>query len=597
MNLDRRLLHEASGLKTHFALTIVCGLVAGMLLVVQAYTFSRIVNRAFLHGQSLDELAPMLVALLAVALLRALLLWAKEVAAYHTAGIIKIRLRERLFAHLIALGPVYARGERSGELTHTLVEGIEELEAYFSQYLPQLALSAGIPLVMLLLVFPIDPLSGLVLMVTAPLIPFFMILIGKWANTQSQKQWRALSLMSAHFLDVLQGLTTLKMFGRSRDQTQTIHQVSEHFRDTTMSVLRIAFLSALTLELLSTLSTAVVAVQIGLRLLYAKIGFEEAFFVLILTPEFYLPLRQLGTRFHAGISGYTAAQRIFSVLETPLSDYIVSPVAEPADISLRKPSWRIQFNSLHYMYAQSSDDSARVALQDVSFMLRSHHKTALVGPSGSGKTTITQLLLRFIEAPERQIMVDDVPLCKIPVEAWREDVAWVPQFPYLFQASIADNIRLTRPDAPMDEVVRAAQVAHVDTFIDQLPNGYDTLIGERGARLSGGQAQRIALARAVFKDAPLLILDEATANLDPETELRVQDALRTLMQNRTVLIIAHRLNTVMDADHIVVLNQGRVVEQGTHNALIDQHGLYHRMITHCMVTVNPPAKNNRMSQA
>jgi len=440
---------------------------------------------------------------------------------------------------------------------------------------------------MLAVVFPLDLLSGVVLVLTAPMIPFFMVLIGSLANAQARRQWAQLSRMSAHFLDVLQGLTTLKVFGRSREQAQVIAQISDQFRDATMSVLRIAFLSALVLEMLATISTAIVAVEIGLRLLYGRIAFDQAFFVLILAPEYYLPLRMLGTRFHAGVSGVAAAGRIFQVLETPPS-LTSSPVASALQNGeVNSPAiWlrgegsqsgtgrEVRFENVCYAYA----DGERPALNGVSFAIQPGQKTALVGPSGAGKSTVVQLLLRFIEPTAGQIVVGDLPLAHIPTDSWRAQIAWVPQLPYLFAGNVADNIRLARPEASLDDVIRAAQLAHADEFIRALPAGYNTPIGERGARLSGGQTQRIAIARAFLKDAPLLILDEATANLDPDTEVLIQDAIRALLHGRTALVVAHRLRTVMDADQIVVLDGGRVMEIGAHGDLLARDGLYRRLV-------------------
>jgi len=497
---------------------------------------------------------------------RAGLLWGGEVAANRAAGQVKRQMRERLFRHLTALGPVFVRGERTGELVNTAVKGIEELDAYFSQYLPQLALAVLIPLVMLLFVFPIDPLSGVVLLVTAPLIPFFMMLIGSLASALSRRQWPMLSRMSAHFLDVLQGLTTLKLLGRSRDQIQTITRISDRFREATMGVLRVAFLSALVLEMLATISTAVIAVEIGLRLLYDKLPFDEAFFVLILAPEFYLPLRLLGTRFHAGIAGATAAARIFEVLE------------QAPRVSSTATDWIAAVQTIRFENVRAAYED-RAALNGVSFEMQPGQKVALVGASGAGKSTVATLLLRLIDPSAGHIWIGDTALGTIPAKVWREQTAWVPQNPYLFAASVADNIRLARPAAPLDDVKRAAEAAHAADFIQRLPQGYETVIGERGARLSGGQAQRIALARAFLKDAPLLVLDEATSNLDPETETLVQLAIRQLMQGRTTLIIAHRLSTVQDADQIVVLENGWVAEVGNHASLVARQGVYYKLVS------------------
>jgi ATP-binding cassette subfamily C protein CydD len=571
MNLDQRLLDQLRRVRVQLTAAISLGLLAGVLLIGQAYLLSQTVSRALLDGQRLQDVRSLLAGLAVIAVTRAAALWASEIASHHIAGRIKADLRERLFAHLIELGPAYARGERSGELANTATEGIEALDAYFSQYIPQLALSALIPLMMLIIVFPLDALSGVVLLLTAPMIPFFMVLIGSLASAQSRRQWTQLSRLSAHFLDVLQGLTTLKIFGRSREQAQEIARISEQFRDATMHVLRIAFLSALALEMLATISTAIIAVEIGLRLLYGRMAFDEAFFILILAPEYYMPLRALGARFHAGTAGTASAQRIFEVLSYQPS--AVSGQLSDQGVASRIPT--IQFETVSYTYA----DNEHAALDGVSFAILPRQKVALVGRSGAGKSTVAQLLLRFIEPTAGQIAVDGRDLSTIPPDDWRERIAWVPQMPYLFAASVADNILLARPDAPLADVIRAAQQAHADEFIRALPDGYDTPIGERGARLSGGQAQRIALARALLKDAPFLILDEATSNLDPETEADIQVAIHALMQDRTVLIIAHRLRTVMDADQIVVLDSGRAVEIGTPQDLSARAGIYRQLVT------------------
>ena len=570
MKVDRRLLAHAWEARLALILTVGLGLLAGVVVVGQAYLLSRAVSRAFLGGQGLDRLHSLLAAFLGLSLARGALTWGSDAAAGRIAGRVKGELRQRLAAHLVELGPAYVRGERSGELTNTLVEGIEALDAYVRQYLPQLALAALVPLTVLLFVFPLDWISGLVLLFTAPLIPLFMVLIGNTADALTRRQWTALSRLSAHFLDVLQGLATLKLLGRSREQVQDIAQVSDQFRQMTMGVLRVAFLSALALELVATISTAIVAVQIGLRLLYGQLAFADAFFVLLLAPEFYLPLRTLGTRFHAGMEGVAAAQRIFDILETP--SLVSSP---PAGRCQPLPSeMHLRFEGVHYAY----DAGQRPALRDLDLEIAPGEKVALVGPSGAGKSTVAYLLLRFLEPQSGTIRVAGRALHDLDAAAWRQRLAWVPQDPFLFQGTVADNIRLGRPDAPFERVRWAARQAQAQAFIEALPQGYDTPLGERGFRLSGGEAQRIALARAFLKDAPLLILDEATANLDPEVEDLVQGAIERLLQGRTALIIAHRLGTVRHADRIVVLGEGRVLQQGTHDSLLRQGGLYQRLV-------------------
>lgn len=575
MKLDKRLVRQAQGARASLALTVGLGFLGGVTIVGQALLLSQAVSQVFLAGSTLAQVQPLVLGFLALSLVRAGLVWASEVAAARLAGWVKQELRERLAAHLLVLGPAYARGERSGELTNTAVEGIEALDAYFRQYLPQLALAALVPLTVLFFVFPLDWLSGLVLLLTAPLIPVFMVLIGQAAEALTRRQWTSLSRMSAHFLDVLQGLATLKVLGRSRDQILTIAQIGDRFRQATMGVLRVTFLSALVLEMVATLSTAVVAVQVGLRLLYGHLSFQEAFFVLLLAPEFYLPLRLLGTRFHAGMAGMAAAQRIFEVLDVE-AEVAVEAKTRVGDAPELIPElgMEIHLQDIHYAY----EGRERPALNGLSLQIATGQRVALVGPTGAGKSTVAYLLLRFIEPHRGMIAVDGLPLWSVSVQRWREQVAWVPQNPYLFHGTVAENIGLARPSAGPEEIARAAQQAHAQAFIEALPQGYDTLIGERGARLSGGEAQRIALARAFLKDAPLLILDEATANLDPQTEALIQDAIGHLLQGRTALIIAHRLATVYRADQIYVMSDGRVVEQGRHAGLVGQEGLYRRLV-------------------
>jgi len=551
-------------------LTIAFSAAAGVVTVLQAYLLSQIIAAVFLEGATRPDLQIQLTALLLVILLRALLVAAAEASAHRVAVTVKEALRARLFAHLLALGPFRAQGERSGELSNTLVEGIEALEAYLNHYLPQLVLATLIPLTILFFVFPTDLLSGIVLLVTAPLIPLFMVLIGKAAEKLTERQWSSLSLMSAHFHDVLRGLTTLKRLGQAEAQVRNVAQIGDRFRELTMSVLRVTFLSALALELLSTLSVAIVAVAIGLRLLEGQMAFVDALFILVIAPEFYLPLRMLGARFHAGMEGVQAANRIFALLETPVPQ---PPQRQPAGPSPAGAA-PITLENVHVTYPGREEP----ALAALSLTIEPGQTVALVGASGAGKSTIAHLLLRFLEPDAGQIKVGETPLSTLDPAAWHAQLAWVSQSPYLFHDTVAANIRLARPEAGDEEVIAAARQAHAHTFIQALPEGYNTVIGEEGARLSGGQAQRLALARAFLKDAPLLILDEPTAHLDPETEALLQEATAALMAGRTVLLIAHRLNTVVQAGQIVVLERGEVVQQGTHAQLAVKPGPYRHLL-------------------
>lgn len=569
-SIHPRLLGRARLAGWALGLTIFTGFGGGVLVILQAFQLSGIIAGVFLNGQTLENALPAMGVLLGIILLRAVLAWGGEMTAQAAAVRVKDALRRQLAHKIVELGPVYTRGERSAELSTVMAEGVEALDAYFSQYLPQLVLAALVPLSILVFAFPVDFVSGMVLLVTAPLIPVFMILIGKTAEALTRRQWSALSRLGTHFLDTLQGLTTLKTLDQSLRQAERIGEVSARYARTTLNVLRVTFLSALVLELVGTLSTAIVAVEIGLRLLYARMGFEQALFLLILAPEFYLPLRMLGLRFHAGASGAAAARRIFEVLDTPAitGPEVHAPVIIATVDLLQIES--IRFEDVVYRYPQRELD----ALTGLSMELQGGQQAALVGESGSGKSTALRLLLRFARPRQGRITVNEIALEDIPLEAWRRRLAWVPQMPRLFAGTVAANIALGVPDAGMEAIRRAARQANLAEFIEGLPGGYQTQIGEAGARLSGGQAQRLALARAFLLDAPLLLMDEPTAHLDPDGEDLLWQAMGELCRNRTVLLIAHRLPSVVHSDRIFVLAHGRVIEEGSHQSLVRQGGAY-----------------------
>ncbi|MBK8986086.1 MAG: thiol reductant ABC exporter subunit CydD [Chloroflexi bacterium] len=574
---DRRLWQEAENGRFLLFLTILLSALGGAATILQAYGLSQVVARVFLSGAALADVRGPMALLLTAVIGRAALAWGREWAANRLSSDIKTDLRDRLFTHLRALGPGYVQGEQTGELTAVLTHALDALDAYFSQYLPQLFIAALVPLSILLVTLPADWLSALVLLLTAPLMPLFMVLIGRYAETLTQRQWGLLSRMSAHFLDVLQGLTTLKQLGQSQRQAANIATITDRFRATTLGVLRVAFLSALVLELFSTLSVAIVAVSLALRLLNGRFPFETALFILILAPEFYLPLRQLGQRFHAGMDGLAAAARVFALLAEGSPRRHGEHEREDFKSlgALRAAVVQISFHNVSVTYA----GRGQAALQEVSFTAVPGQTTALVGASGAGKSTIAGLLLGFVPPSAGQIMLNDKPLELWDTAVLRQQIAWVPQQPYLFDDTIANNIRLAHPSASLDEVIAAAQQAHLHDFVQSLPDGYETRIGERGARLSGGQAQRLALARAFLKDAPLLILDEPTAHLDPRTEADIQTAMRRLMDGRTTLVIAHRLPTIRHAAQIIVLDNGRILESGSHDELMQRNGRYAAMQT------------------
>lgn len=571
MNFDKDLLQEARRQWIAYGSTILLGFAGGVAIILQARQLSRILNGVFIDGWTREETEPLFLLLLAILLARALFIWLGEISAGRLAIQIKTDLRAQLTHKIFSLGPGFTRGENSGELVNTALQGIESLDAYFSQYLPQVLLAALIPAAILVVVFPIDWISGLILLLTAPLIPIFMVLIGKASESTTRRQWNILSRLSTYYLDTLQGLQELKLLGQSKPRADKLQAASEQYRLTTMKVLRVTFLSALVLEMAGTISTAVIAVQIGLRLLYGRMAFADAFFILLLAPEFYLPLRQLGLRFHAGASGMQAARRIFRILQLPEP---ARTATMPLPAGSLEQIRSISFQDVRYTYSGQTSP----ALDGVTFTVKQGEKVAIVGATGAGKSTLVYLLMRFAPVERGQILVDRIPLDSIPIDVWRRNIAWVPQKPVLFQGSLAENIALGKPEATRDEIVAASSLAHLDNFVKQLPDGYETDIGEFGARLSGGEMQRVALARAFLLDAPILVFDEPSAHLDPQSEAWLEESMQRLRVGRTMFIIAHRLATVYSADQILVLDKGKIVEQGSHQELSASDGYYSRLL-------------------
>jgi ATP-binding cassette subfamily C protein CydD len=584
---------QRTPLKPSLNRAVALGAAGGVAVIMQAALLAWVLNAAILQDRGLSRTWPALLALLPLFAARALLARAGERAAFAAGAQLRTELRARLLRHLHALGPSWLEGQTSGALANSAVAGIDALEGYYTRWLPNRTLTALLPMLVLAAVFPIDWLSGLVLLLTAPLIPIFMVLIGRGAEDMNQRLWRQLARLSARFLDTLQGLTTLKLFGASRREVQIVAQLSDDYRRHTMRVLRVAFLSSVVLEFLATVGIAVVAVLIGFRLIYGHIAFLPGMLVLLLAPEFYLPLRTLGGHYHARMEAIGAAERIVAVLETPPERPSPSPATDSAreaaapvqsqpqsGTRTRTPiatlpaatAYRICCERVSFAY----EDRA-AALDQFDLTLEPGTVTALVGPSGAGKSTVLKLLMGFVAPQSGRILVNDRDLAETDPDSWLAQVAWVPQRAHIFAGTVRDNIALARPRASGDAFEAAARAAGVTDFIDDLPQGYDTPLGERGVGLSGGQIQRIGLARAFLKDAPVLLLDEPSANLDAHTQTRMHAALSRLAQGRTVLLVAHRLATAQLAQRIAVLDRGRVVEQGSHARLMAAQGLYARL--------------------
>ena len=560
--LDPRLVRTTQAVRVHLAVTVACGVALTGLILLQAWLVAHAVANAPLLADDGTGAGTWVdvggaVALVGVvALVRAALAYGAETAALRSAATVKSQLRRRLVAHVTGPGADPASLD-PGELATLATRGLDALDDYVARYLPQLVLAALVPVAVLVVVLDADWLSALIIALTLPLIPVFMALVGWQAQDHTRKQWRLLSRLGGHFLDAVEGLPTLAIFRRAKAEVALIRRTSEAHREATVRSLRIAFLSALVLELLATLSVALVAVEIGVRLLYGQLDLETALLVLILAPEAYLPLREVGARFHASMEGVAAAEQVFAVLERPgrvpagrgCAAVPGGPVSLGlAGVRLTHPSRVVP------------------ALDGVDLTVPAGRTLLLTGTSGAGKSTLLSVLLRFADADEGRITVDGVDLRDLPVDGWRRRIAWVPQRPYLFDASVADNVRLGVPDASDEAVVHAVALAEAADVVAALPDGYGTRLGERGTRLSAGQRQRIALARAFLRrldGASLVLLDEPTAHLDPDNAAAVRAGVARLLDGATGIVVAHDTGWADLADEVVRLEAGTVAPAAT----------------------------------
>lgn len=538
--IDPRLLRYARATRLFLVAVVVLGAAGAALVIAQAMLIAEMVVGAFQYGFGVAELRTPLLLLVAVAGGRALVSWLTELAAHRAGAAVKSELRGRLLERAGALGPGWLSGQRTGSLVALATRGVDALDDYFSRYLPQLGLAVVVPVAVLARIVTEDWVSAAIIVGTLPLIPVFMVLIGWATQSRMDRQWRLLSRLSGHFLDVVAGLPTLKVFGRAKAQAESIRRITGDYRRATMRTLRIAFISSFALELLATISVALVAVTIGMRLVHGEMDLYVGLVILVLAPEAYLPMRQVGAQYHAAAEGLAAAEEIFSVLETPVPD---------SGTAIVPASGGIRFDEVTVRYSERSSD----AVSDVSFTVETGETVAVVGPSGAGKSTLLNALLGFVKPTSGRVRVGGVDLAEADMAKWRSQVAWVPQRPHLYAGSIAENVRLARPDADDAEVARALGDAGALEFVDALPDGIRTVLGEDGAGLSAGQRQRLALARAFLADRPVLLLDEPTASLDGETEAEIVEAVRRLAVARTVLLVVHRPALLGVADRVVRL--------------------------------------------
>ena len=560
--VDPRLLRRARAARVALVVDAALGVVAALLVLAQAVLLARVAARSF-DGATLADVAAPIVLLAAVVGARALATWGFEAVGVRAATGVLSQLRLELVTARLTGRPTSSDGAESAEIATAAVDGVDALAGLFGRYLPQLVLAAVVPIAVLIVVAVLDPISAGLMILTLPLIPVFFWLIGRATSKRARERWQAMSLLATHFLDVVRGLPTLRAFNRGEAQIGRIEQVSDEYRTATMGTLRLAFLSGTVLELAATLGVALVAVTVGVRLVDGGIAFEPALTVLLLAPELYLPLRNLAAGFHASADGTAVADRLLTLIEQPA----VAPGGSMTPSSPRDVPIAIESVSFAY------PGRPQAALDSVDLVLEPGECVALVGRSGGGKSTLASLLCLFASPQSGRILIGEDDLADCDPAAWRRQVAWLPQSATLFRGTVADNIRLADRSAT-DERVRAAAVeAGADAFVSRLPGGYATLVGEGGRQLSTGEAQRIALARAFLRDAPLVVLDEPTANLDPASSSAVAAAVERLRPGRTMLLIAHDTKLASHADRIVTIDAGRVAMTTTLAALVRLAGM------------------------
>jgi ATP-binding cassette subfamily C protein CydD len=531
---------------------MMAGGISGIMIVGQAWLLAMILHRVLVEKQALDDVLGLIVLLALTVLARILASYMAERSGFAAALAILPKLRLALLEKMDRVGPVGLSTRPTGEIVSALAEGVRGVEPFFSRYLPATAQAAMLPLGILAVVAPLDWISGLAFLITAPLIPFFMVLIGKGAEALNQRQWLKLQRMSGHFLDAMQGLATIKAFNAGPRMQQAVAEAADSYRRETMKVLRIAFLSALTLEFFATVSIAIIAVLIGFRLLWGEMSYQHGLFILLLAPEFYLPLRAMGTAYHARMEALGAAERLVALeAMSELSRPAEMPASTTGPLLHHPPALAIE--DVHLTYP-----GERTGLTGITLAVAAGECVAIAGPSGAGKSSLFSLLMGFVIPDSGVIRIDGQVMEAIPLAALRRSIAYIPQQPTLFAGTVASNIALGDRNPGADRVRWAAQQARIDQRIAVLPNGFETVIGAGGHALSGGEAQRIGLARAFYRDAPLVLLDEPTAHLDPDTEALIHEAIGALKGGRTLLIIAHRATTRALADRTIWLDAGRV---------------------------------------
>ena len=569
--MKNELKRYASGFKLTHLFMIFGAFFIGASIIAQAFLIVDIVNKVFVEKTSFAEIVPLLISLLLVLVIRPFLSYLMGRAGVTMAATVKQRIRKALLGKFSREALLSSRMGQSGQKVSILLDAVDEIDAYYSKYIPQVFKTAVIPIFILIAVSTQHIETGLIMMVTAPFIPLFYIIIGIRTQKKSEEKLEQMTVFSGRFLDTIQGLTTLNLFRQSKKYRTIMEESSLNYRDATIEVLKVAFVSSLMLELISMLSIGIIALEIGLRLIvFNSMSFATAFFLLILAPEFYLSLKELGSAFHTGRGSMSAMSKISEELRNEKEEVTWG------DCPLRSEEGppTLTLNNVSYQYNESE-----FALSKVNFKIEPYSKTAVIGRSGSGKSTLLNIIAGLLPSQQGEITINKEPLSSLEEESWFSQISYISQNPYLFTGTIAENICIGSRNPSQSEMEEAAEKAGISAFVATLEEGYETIIGESGRGLSGGEKQRLALARAFLKKPNVILFDEPTTGLDLFTEKVLQTAIHSLSENATMIIVAHRLHTIRKADHIILLEQGKVMAEGTDNSLYKSSELYRQMVS------------------
>lgn len=576
--LVRWLKQQSAPARRWLRLSMILGVVSGLLIIAQAWLLAILLQAFIMDSLSRDTHIPTFLTLIAIFLLRAIVMAIRERVGYRCGMAVRQQIRKVVLDRLEDLGPVWVKGKPAGSWATIILEQIEDMQDYYARYLPQMYLASIVPILILIAIVPINWAAGLILFITAPLIPIFMALVGLGAADANRRNFLALSRLSGNFLDRLRGLDTLRLFHRGDAEVSQITEATEDFRKRTMEVLRMAFLSSGVLEFFTAVSIAVVAVYFGFSYL-GELNFGSyglgvtlfaGFLALILAPEFFQPLRDLGTYYHAKAQAVGAAESLVEFLDAKgeKPQYAGNKTLD-SDSAIEITAHELEI---------LSHQGVKLA-GPLNFTINPNQRIAIVGQSGAGKSSLLNVLLGFL--PYRgSLKINGIELTELAPEQWRKCVSWVGQNPNLPEQTLLDNIRLSQPDASDAQIHLAIEKAYVNEFVDSLPDGLNTVIGDSAARLSVGQAQRVAVARALLSPCQFLLLDEPAASLDSHSEQRVMTALNEASLQQTTLLVTHLLEETIDYSEIWVMEKGKIIETGNYETLSHQQGAFARLLAH-----------------